>query len=216
VEGTEVPSLDQILDGVTPANSQAIRVIRQPGRVADYSGGGTTVLQKLVSDVTGEPYDELMKRLVLGPLDMTLSCLDQPPAADFANFAQGHDRRGRVLPGGYVIHPELAAAGLWSTPGDLVKPIKAIIDAVKGAPGAFLPQALAQRMVTPVLDGIALGVFSDEPGWFYHAGGNQGYRSYFRADCATGNGIFVMCNGDNGGAVNVPLRRLMRGSRDWD
>jgi CubicO group peptidase (beta-lactamase class C family) len=214
--GSAIPSVEQILDGATPANSPKVQVVRQPGKSAEYSGGGTTVLQKLVADVAGEPYGQLLRRLVLDPLGMTQSSIDQPPAAGLTNRASGHDRQGRTLPGGYVIHPELAAAGLWSTPTDLVKPIKAIIDSVRGSPGAFLPQALAKRMITPVIDGIALGVFSDEPGWFYHAGGNQGFRSFFRADCTTGNGIFVMCNGDNGAEVNVPLRRLMRASRDWD
>ena len=32
-----------------------------------YSGGGAEVMQQLLMDVTGQPFPELMKRLVLGP-----------------------------------------------------------------------------------------------------------------------------------------------------
>lgn len=207
--GTPLPTILQILDGQPPANSPPIRVERPPGGPAEYSGGGTTILQKLVSDLTGADYASLLHRLVLDPLAMTRSSIAQPPPAGFADFASGHDADGNTLPGGYRIHPELAAAGLWSTPSNLLRPLSAIIASLRGAPGAFLPQALARRMVTPVSNEMGLGVFSDTPGWFHHPGSNQGFRAYIRASYETGDGLAIMSNGDNGGVVNAVLRRLL-------
>ncbi|QDZ11441.1 serine hydrolase [Devosia ginsengisoli] len=83
---------------------------------------------------------------------------------------------------------------------------------MRGAPGAFLPQALARRMVTPVSNEMGLGVFSDRPGWFHHPGSNQGFRAYIRASYETGDGFAIMSNGDNGGELNAVLRRLLEAS----
>lgn len=207
--GAAIPTLEQILDGQPPANSQAIRVVATPGTQVAYSGGGTTVLQKLVGNVTGRPYGQVVAERVLGPLGMRNSEMAQPPT-DTTNLALGHDAAGALLPGGYTIHPELAAAGLWTTPGDLTLALAAIMDSVNGQPRSFLPEALARRMITPVMDDAALGVFSDGAGTFYHAGSNRGFRSFYRAGAGTGRAIVIMCNGDGGDAVDNRMQEVLR------
>ena len=52
--GEDVPTLRQVLDGKPPANSEPVRVMREPGTSFSYSGGGYTVMQQLLEDVTGE------------------------------------------------------------------------------------------------------------------------------------------------------------------
>ena len=81
------PTLLQVLDGAPPANSGPIRVEFVPGTKFQYSGGGYTVLQKLLMDVTRKPFPELMKELVLDPVGMKESSYQQPPAADVASHA---------------------------------------------------------------------------------------------------------------------------------
>ena len=66
-----LPTLVQVLDGVAPANSEAIRVTAVPGSKTDYSGGGTSIAQQVAVDVTGEPFPTFMQQTVLRPLDMT-------------------------------------------------------------------------------------------------------------------------------------------------
>ena len=88
-----VPSLIQVLDGVKPANTAAIRADILPGSVWRYSGGGFTVMQQLVIDVTGRPFPALLADLVLVPVGMTDSTYEQPlPESRRAAAASGHRR----------------------------------------------------------------------------------------------------------------------------
>lgn len=53
-----------------------------PGTAWRYSGGGITVMQQAMTDVTGKAFPQLMEETVLGPLGMTHSNYEQPlPAA---------------------------------------------------------------------------------------------------------------------------------------
>src|SRR5690606_9979634 len=63
--GTPLPTVAQVLDGAPPANTAAVRIDQQPGSTWRYSGGGFTVAQLLMADVSGEPFPGLMDRLVL-------------------------------------------------------------------------------------------------------------------------------------------------------
>ena len=117
-----VPTLSQVLDGEKPANSAAIRVDAVPGTVWRYSGGGYTVAQQLMQDVAGRPFPELLAELVLKPVGMDDSTYEQPlPEARRGAAAAGHASDGKLLPGRCHTYPEMAAAGLWTTPSDLAK-----------------------------------------------------------------------------------------------
>ncbi len=54
--GTPVPTLPQLLDGLPPANNAPVRVDLLPDSEFRYSGGGYTVVQQAMDDVTGEPF----------------------------------------------------------------------------------------------------------------------------------------------------------------
>jgi len=117
-----LPTLRQILDGVKPANSPPIRVDKVPGKGFRYSGGGTLIAQRLVMDVTNEPFPEVMRSLVLNPIGMASSTYEQPlPEYLRANAASGHDDKGHPIPGKWQIYPEMQAAGLWPTPADMAR-----------------------------------------------------------------------------------------------
>ena len=62
-----VPTVVQVLNGEKPANSDPIRVDVVPGTLWRYSGGGFVILQTLMSDVTGKPFPQIMRELVLVP-----------------------------------------------------------------------------------------------------------------------------------------------------
>ena len=118
-----VPSIavPQILDGQPPANTGPIRVDTVPGTLRRYSGGGVTIEQLLLTDVVGKPFPVLMKELVLKPIGMTHSTFEQPlPAAFESQTASAHNN-GTPVTGRYHVYPEMAAAGLWTTPTDLLK-----------------------------------------------------------------------------------------------
>lgn len=145
--GEPLPTLAQILDGLPPAKTLAIRVQSVPGARVALLGGGVTILQLLLEDVTHEPFSTLLQRLVLGPLDMqdSVFALSRPMGLE-ARAALGYDAIGE--PAVRTAHVEMAAAGLWSTPSDLLKWAIEIAAASDGHSGPVLSRAMASAMLT--------------------------------------------------------------------
>ena len=111
-----------------------------------------------------------------------------------ARCAFGFGDDGAPLPGGFRVHPELAAAGLWTTPYDLALMVIGIVQSRAGRPDAFLAQALAIEMLKPGAGGAGLGTIIDDKGMFWHNGGNVGFRSLYVGDPVSGNGMAAMTN----------------------
>jgi CubicO group peptidase (beta-lactamase class C family) len=166
-----------------------------------YSGIAQETNQEMqmVIDVTRGRYPVVVDHLVFELLQMRDSNFEQPPsAADMARCAFGFGDDGAPLPGGFRVHPELAAAGLWTTPYDLALMVIGIVQSRAGRPGAFLDQALAIEMLKPGAGGAGLGTIIDDKGMFWHNGGNVGFRSLYVGDPVSGNGMAAMTNGDKG------------------
>src|SRR6185369_10815280 len=120
--GTPLPTLPQVLDGQPPANSPPVRVDLTPGARFRYSGGGITIMQQALIDRLGRPFPDILHDSVLAPLGMSHSTYEQPlPPARVASAAAGHDPEGNVIEGKRNVYPEMAAAGLWTTPTDLAR-----------------------------------------------------------------------------------------------
>jgi len=200
--GAAVPTTVQVLDGAPPANTAAVRVDTTPGAITRYSGGGTTVMQQVLVDVTGTPFPALMRELVLGPAGMTRSTYEQPlPAARAGGAARAHRRDGTPIPGGAHTYPEMAAAGLWTTPTDLATWALAIAAARDGRSTALLSRETATAMLTEQSDGFGIGPGVGGSGRefrFGHGGANEGFHSQLVYYPELGVGAAVMTNGDGG------------------
>ena len=85
--GEPVPTLVQVLNGVKPANTPAIRVETEPGTKWNYSGGGFTIMQQMMIDVTREPFPKLLHDTVLAPIGMTHSTYQQPLPEEWKTMA---------------------------------------------------------------------------------------------------------------------------------
>jgi CubicO group peptidase (beta-lactamase class C family) len=207
--GSPVPSLVQVLAGRRPSNTPGIRVDAVPGSRWRYSGGGTSVVQLLMSDVTGRPFEELMRDLVLGPVGMHDSTFEQPLPASWARrAAAGHRADGTPLPGRFHTYPEQAAAGLWTTPSDLARFVIAVQGSAGESPGALLPPELASLMLTRQAGRSALGFFVVEgvgSAGFEHGGSNAGFQSLLIGFAGSGQGAVVMTNGDRGGELAAEI-----------
>jgi CubicO group peptidase (beta-lactamase class C family) len=117
-----LPNVAQVLDGAAPANTAPVRVDLEPGTRFRYSGGGTTIAQLMLTDTERKPFPEIARETVLAPLGMTDSTYEQPlPPARARRAAAGHHADGRPVPGKFHVYPEMAAAGLWTTPTDLAR-----------------------------------------------------------------------------------------------
>lgn len=194
-----LPTVQQILDGETPANTSPVRVDIPVGSQFRYSGGGTMIVQQLLTDVTDRPFPALMRELVLDPLAMDDSTFDQPlPAQLRSRAAKAHDDDGAV-PGGWHVYPEMAAAGLWTTAGDLARFVLGIQHALLGRPHALIPVALARDMVSPQ-NGVPVGLGPQLQGMdgeprFIHSGGNRGFNCKLVGFVDRPDGVVVMTNG---------------------
>lgn len=217
--GARVPTLREVLDGKPPANSAAITVSAAPGTGWRYSGGGYEIVQQLMIDRGGAAFPVLMHDLVLAPAGMTNSLFAQPlPAALLTKAALPHDAAGKPVAGGPHTYPELAAAGLWTTPGDLARFAIAVQRSAAGRPGALLSKGRATEMLTPGLGQWGLGFELRGEGAarsFAHGGANAGYMNYFIADIDGGNGAVVMTNGDRGSELAQDLIRSISREYGW-
>jgi CubicO group peptidase (beta-lactamase class C family) len=217
--GAPVPTIPQVLDGAAPANTGPVRVDLEPGTRFRYSGGGTTVAQLVLTDTLREPFPAILQREVLGPAGMTRSTFEQPlPPARVAEAAAGYRRDGTPVEGKRHTYPEMAAAGLWTTPSDLCRFAMAIQASLAGEPGALLSRATAERMTTPVLEEVGLGFFLESregTTWFGHDGADEGFQALLTASRDGGVAAAVMANSDNGTRVGIEILRGVAEREGW-
>lgn len=216
-QGEPTPTLVQVLRGEPPANTQPVRPALLPGSQLRYSGSHYAVLQQLMTDVTKTPFDELMRTLVLEPAGMAdTSYSQQFPAERPGLVALGHFINGVPVTGGWRVLPEMAGAGLWTTPGDLIRLELKIASAAAGEP-SLISQDLARQMLTPqVPGGLGLGTELGTAGGrlrFGHTGDNVGYRCFSFAWPDAGAAVAAMGNSD--GATELLLSILAAAQRKY-
>jgi CubicO group peptidase (beta-lactamase class C family) len=201
--GAPVPTVVQVLNGEPPANTAPVRVDLVPGSKVRYSGGGTTIVQLMMADQLKKPFPQIMAETVLQPLGMSHSSYEQPlPPERAAMTATGTRRGGQVVEGRWHIYPEMAAAGLWTTPSDLAKVAIEVSMAHGGTSRRVLSQAMTRQMLTPQAEDFGLGfaVFPKDDA-FGHNGADEGFQAYLRAFVGSGRGVVIMANSDNGFAI---------------
>jgi CubicO group peptidase (beta-lactamase class C family) len=218
--GEKIPTLPQVLDGAEPANTAPVRVNMQPGTKFRYSGGGTTIAQLAIMDIEKKPYPQIARGTVLGPLGMTNSTYSQPLPDDWRNkAASGHKWNGNLVEGKIHIYPEMAAAGLWTTPTDLAKFAIEVQLSLAGKSNKVLSQEMTEKMVTPFIeDFIGMGFFIEKRGntlYFGHGGADEGFRAQLLVHKTKGYGAVVMVNSDNGQILNEIIRSIAR-EYNWD
>ena len=213
-----LPTLIQVLNGEKPANSEPIVVDTEPGTIWRYSGGGYVVAQQLLQDVTGQPFPKLMQDTVLEPIGMTRSTYEQPlPANRLAEVAIPYRQDGKPVPGGQHVYPEMAPAGLWTTPSDLARYAIEVQKSLHGESNRVLSAAMVRQMLTPRLNhqGLGPGVGGDaQHPYFTHGGANEGYRCNLVA-YNDGDGVVIMTNGDNGGQLASEMLHSVAREYGW-
>ncbi|HLW54623.1 MAG TPA: serine hydrolase [Candidatus Angelobacter sp.] len=204
--GQPIPTLVQIFNGEKPANTAPIRVDTVPGTKMRYSGGGVTIEQQLMLDVTGQPFPQFMQEAVLTKIGMTDSTYEQPlPAARAAHAATGTRPNFQPVEGKWHIYPEMAAAGLWTTPTDLAKFAIEIALSKHGKANHVLSEKMTREMLTAVpghpgdeSSNVGLGFFLNEknPDQFGHNGSDEGFQSFLTMFADSGKGLVIMGNAD--------------------
>jgi CubicO group peptidase (beta-lactamase class C family) len=124
-----------------------------------------------------------MRETVLDKIGMSNSTYEQPlPPARAALAASGARGDGKVIPGKWHIYPEMAAAGLWTTPTDLAKFGIEIALSKHGKSNRVLSEATCREMLKPQIGHLGLGFFlgdDESPHIFEHGGANEGFQALF-------------------------------------
>ena len=212
--GKNMPTVVQVLDGISPAKNNPVRSEHKPGLRYQYSGGGVTISQLIVMDIAHDDYAEYMQKNVLGPIGMTNSFYIQPvPKEKEELLASGYLEDGKAIPQKYYAIPQ-AAGGMWTTPTDICKYIIEMQLSLQGKSNKVLSKDMTTLMMTPYIDeSCALGVFIDKKGnekYFQHSGGNIGFKCQFIGSIDKGNGMMVMANSSSGGIINEAVINIAR------
>ena len=215
-----VPTPLQLLDGVKPANSAPVRVDIPVGTRYRYAGGGYSIVQLAIEEVARKSFADAARELVLEPLGMKHSTFVQPlPANLHGKAATAHRASGEPIAGRWHIHPDQAAAGLWTTPEDLARFAIAIQQMAAGtAKTTIMSRELATTMMRPVIDdyGLGLGISgSGRETRFGHGGSNVGFRCTFTAFKDFASGVVVMTNSDRGGEILQDIVRAVAREYSW-
>ena len=198
-----LPSIVASLSGET-GDGFPVELLEAPGQRWLYSGGGYSLAQLLVEQLTGRPFADYMQTEVLEPLGMTASSFRWSRTAA---TARPHDADGRPLPD--FSFAEQAAAGLVTTAPDLARFLAAGLAGPRGEPpgrGVLSPAGVQVALTAaPATDGrwglgYGLGLTPGGDLLAYHEGANRGWRAGLALLPDRRAGIAALANGDAGSA----------------
>lgn len=212
--GEPLQTLEQSLTQASdrsPGRDGMTRVGNEPGSAFQYSGGGYTLIQLLIEEITGQSFNDYMKAALFAPLGMTGSTfiLEEPET----NVADFFDANGG--PATHFKFTGLAAASLYTTTGDLARFLAAHI-ALDGQPAGrdvLRPETLKQmRAPTAQQYGVdiwGLGTILYAPNGsgdyvVGHDGSNDpAINTTARLEPKSGDGIIVLESGNRGLATSL-------------
>ena len=215
-----IPSIIDILNGTGPANTAAVPSIFEPNKRVSYSGGGTTISQLMVEEVSGQKYEDYLHDQVLEPLGMSGSTFRYGNTINPELVPTGHDPAGNAVKGKYHNYPEKGAAGLWTTSSDLARFVIDTQLSLKNKSNKVLSKEMTELRFVPFDEKSmsGLGMFIDRfPGtdYFLHRGWNQGFIGWYIGDLKAGNGMAIMCNANDFAILNE-VKNSIAAVYDWE
>jgi CubicO group peptidase (beta-lactamase class C family) len=202
-----LPTLEQLLSGKSNG-SGAVYLIMDPGTRWQYSGGGYTLAQLIVEEVTGKSFEDYMRETVLRPLGMTASDFHLSKEL-MARSSLAYDERGRLTP--KLRFAAQAAGGLYTNVEDLATFAAAALPTDTGklaGRGVLKPQTI-ELMLTPAPAsngtyglGYATTLRSTGRRGRGHGGSHLGWQAVFEVVPETRDGIVVLTNSSIGGRVH--------------
>ena len=229
---TDDPWGDRVL-GMTPAELDRVIATghlfaRPPGLAFEYSNLGYALLGRVLTNVSGEPYQAYMRHAFLEPLGMAHTTFDAPAVAAHGDYAFGYRLDGetwsreRIEPDGEVG----AMGGLATTVPDYARYVSFLLNAwpARDDPESGLVRRSSVREMVlwhapPFAPETAPGARAGQPSAYgyglthstdallgmriHHAGGLPGYGSHVLMLPERGWGIFAF-----GNCTYAPMSRL--------
>lgn len=197
--GKPLQSIEESLSGKGWYNDPVQTTVK-PGSEAIYTGSGYTILQLVIEEVTGRPFDRYMEEQILKPLGMESSSFRQSPKDP--NLSKAYGYFGQELPN--YQFTEQAAAGFKTNVSDMMTLILASMDVNnhKSKGYGVIKSERVEEMQKPVLGENGLGVFvkelSNQQKLIYHSGDNRGWHSFYGFIPETKDGLVILTNSENG------------------
>jgi len=210
-----LPSLDSYVK-----SDSKYGVLKQEFAVGEfhYSNGGYIIVQHILEQVYGKPFDVIAEQEVFEPLNMTDSSFVQPETEQvIGEFAHAH-RLGQWEKTGWHKYAAKSAAGLWTTPSDLTKLLIAVHHAYVGEDESWLTQNSVYKINYPATTFMGLGFFRNDgaqTGYLFHGGINHGFESHFVFYPNQGTGAVVMTNGQKGDQLALEIIRAISVEEEW-
>lgn len=198
------------------AYGQPVQLIHSPGAAFDYSGGGFTVLELLVEELSGRDFSSFMSEEILRPLGLVES-----------TFEIREEQLPRVAtPYSETLEPiplyrtnGKAAGGMYSTIGELALFACAEMEGAAGEPagrGVLTPESVAEmhrpdRYAETQMDiefHTGLGHYVMDIGGaraIQHTGGNPGWRSVYAVIPEQKRGFVCLINSAGGNDLWMDL-----------
>jgi CubicO group peptidase (beta-lactamase class C family) len=174
----DLPSLEESLQNPRASNGRkaVIAVGQEPGKAFLYSGGGYLILQLMIEEVSGQPYETFIADAILRPLGMERSSFQY--IGDVTNTSGSFDKEGKPAPQfGYAA---AGATGFSSSARDLTRLVRALVGAntsapISGASLARMREPEAKVAGRPIW-GLGTILYAQTPGGdfvFGHDGAND-------------------------------------------
>lgn len=194
----------ELLEGKTPYCKERIEVKYEPESDFQYSDAGFCIIQQVIEDVCGKPFEVLIDELIFEPLHMKNSTFGLTALTGSSGpFSCGHNKNGEVISSEYPIYPYPAAAGLWTTPIDLAILVIEVMNSLKGKSKIGLSENKAKELITSqgCKEWAGLGVFLDgteQEIEFSSLGWGVGFQCMLVAYPYLETGVVIMTNTDLG------------------
>lgn len=203
----ELTSIRQSLSG-TSNPDEAVKLIMEPESKWQYSGGGYSILQLVIEEVTGKSFADYMHKNIFKPLKMKHTSFDINKKT-LKNSAKAYDEEAKQIP--LRLFNAQAAAGLHTTIDDLILFAKASFSR-----NSVLSEKSISLLTAPTeISNGNYGMGYMEMNRFGdftlngHGGSNEGWHSGFMLDFKSKSGIIILTNGSNG-------RNVLFGSmKEW-
>ena len=217
--GDNIPTLVQILNGEPPSIQPPITVDGIPGLQNRYSTGGYAIAEQVVIDTTGRSVAELVCEIVLEPLEMVHSSMDEPLPSRFEKLmATGHTWSRQPIKGKWRAHT-LGVSRLRTTPTDLARLGIEFQRAWQGKPTKVISNASAMQILSPPIGsewGLGLKVAGEDDSIrFWMTGSSFGFVAMWVFYRDIGKGAVVMNNFDWGDLFLYEVTRAIAGEYAW-
>lgn len=193
-----LPSLEASLNGENgPIRAdEPVELIYEPDTDFKYSGGGYTILQLLIEEVSGMPFEEYMQQAVFTPLEMEHTSFII--SSDIVqSSAKPYDENEKEI---YLERfTAKAAAGLHTTLDDLVLFTEAVLEGnqvltAESTSFIMTPTELSDGQYGAGFRILRMGGFTVGG----HTGSNDGWESAFFIHQPTKSALIMLTNSSNG------------------